>query len=292
MNGKGAAELLQERSNILVLRKWSIDCAKSKADTDLIKDELKNAKRIAKYGHDHIDDNSDDTKHYRESFISEGLRSIADDYIIKQLQNEYGNGADILGDSDNYKLKVTCDNRSDMCKKGFYAHMKDSEKTMNVCDAWFDPKGTPAEKLGSPYLEKTEDILKDCKDESKTKFKTLENFWAGKGKLAPRGGPNRSLNLAHGSYKVGKGRERNPQNNKPLCPDPSDPTEPGYCNPDLSLDNADTLAIMAGGIFWSARDQCDRSIDIGLSPVDRAAYPQDVPHGAYDEPVNDPNAKI
>lgn len=268
---------------------------------------MKNAKRIAKYGHDHIDDNSDDTKHYRESFISEGLRSIADDYIIKQLQNEYGNGADILGDSDNYKLKVTCDNRSDMCKKGFYAHMKDSEKTMNVCDAWFDPKGTPAEKLGSPYLEKTEDILKDCKDESKTKFKTLENFWAGKGKLAPRGGPNRrctnpgvaqallhevthtsyftgsdksvpiqsytkingpltavprtldycygvqnSLNLAHGSYKVGKGRERNPQNNKPLCPDPSDPTEPGYCNPDLSLDNADTLAIMAGGKFYPA----------------------------------------
>lgn len=42
--------------------------------------------------------------------------------------------------------------------------------------------------------------------------------------------------------------------------------------------------------IWSARDQCDRSTDIDLSPVDRAAEPQDVPHGAYDEPESDPDA--
>ncbi len=72
-------------SNILVPRKWIIDCAKDKDDTDLIKEELKNAKRIAKYARDHIDDDSDDTKHYVESFVSEELRKIGGDYIVNQL---------------------------------------------------------------------------------------------------------------------------------------------------------------------------------------------------------------
>ncbi|KAL8846231.1 MAG: hypothetical protein Q9221_008663 [Calogaya cf. arnoldii] len=121
MNGQSGAESLQERrarvepSNIssgILFPRWSIDCAKEKADTDLIKDELKNARRMAKYGHDHIDDDSDDTKHYLERFISEGLRKIPDDYVVNQLQQEYGNGADILGDSDKYKMKVTCDSES------------------------------------------------------------------------------------------------------------------------------------------------------------------------------------
>ena len=200
--GRSAAKVFQERryalrlsqaygrpsdtlSDVLIPRKWSIDCAREKADTDLIKTELKNAKRISTYGHDHIDDNSDDTKHYLEAFVSENLRKIGNNYIVEQLQKEYGNGADILGDSNKYTVKVTCDNNSDKCKKGYYAHMNDRTKTMNICDAWFDPKGTPAEKLDppAPYLEKTEDIVKTCKKETETKFKTLENFWAGKGKL-------------------------------------------------------------------------------------------------------------
>ncbi|KAL8846230.1 MAG: hypothetical protein Q9221_008662 [Calogaya cf. arnoldii] len=188
--------------------------------------------------------------------------------------------------------------------------MIDKEKTMNICNAWFDPKGTPAEAHGFPYLEKTEDIVKECKDATKTKFKTLANFWAGKAQVLLHEvthtayftsstkktldysyGIQNSLNLAHGSYKVGKGREVKP-NGKPLCPDPNDPDKPGYCNPDFSLDNADTLAILAGAMCWSAKNQCDRSIDIGLSPVDRAADPQDVPHAAYDEPENEPDAKV
>lgn len=43
-------------------------------------------------------------------------------------------------------------------------------------------------------------------------------------------------------------------------------------------------------MFWSAKAQCDRSIDIGLTAVAQGANAQDVPHGAYDEPENDPNA--
>ncbi|KAL8739433.1 MAG: hypothetical protein Q9184_008602, partial [Pyrenodesmia sp. 2 TL-2023] len=231
--------------------KWSIDCSnKNEEEKDLIKLELENAKRIAIYGRDHIDDDSDDTKHYREGFISEclrtkpytecfvseGLRNIPDKYIIKQLQEQYGNGADMLGKSNNYQMKVTCDQGTQKCRDGYYAHMKANTKTMNICDAWFNPINTPAAAMDppAPYLEKTEDILKTCKDESKTKFKTLEDFWAGK---------------AHGSYKVGKNREFvdvDVDTKLPLCPDEEDPTVPGYCNPDLSVSNADTLAIMAG----------------------------------------------
>ena len=59
-------------------------------------------------------------------------------------------------------------------------------------------------------------------------------------------GVQNTLNLAHGTYKVGKSRELK-SDGTPLCPDPNDPTKPGYCNADLSVDNADTLAIMAGG---------------------------------------------
>lgn len=125
-------------------------------------------------------------------FISEELRNIGGDDIVNQLQTEYGNGADILGDDDGYKMKVTCDNGSDKCQQGYYTHMNDVSKTMNVCDAWFDPKGTPAEKIvpPAPYLEKTKDIENECKDETKTKFKTLEKFWAGKGKLVLHHSPS------------------------------------------------------------------------------------------------------
>ena len=171
-------------SAVLLPRKWSLDCSKDQDSVDLLKDELNNAKRISKYGHDHFDDDSINSKNYLQNFVSANLRNIPDNYIINQLRDQYQHGSDMLGDSDNYEMKVTCDNDSDFCKKGYYAHMSDKSQTMNICDAWFDPKGTPAEKIGAPYLEKTEDILKDCHDVDKTKFKTLENFWAGKGMFA------------------------------------------------------------------------------------------------------------
>ena len=63
-------------------------------------------------------------------------------------------------------------------------------------------------------------------------------------------GVQNSLNLAAGTYKVGKSRELK-SDGTPLCPDPNDPTKPGYCNADVSVDNADTLAIMAAGEFTS-----------------------------------------
>ncbi|KAL8855273.1 MAG: hypothetical protein Q9178_008078 [Gyalolechia marmorata] len=308
MHGQNAAQLLQERSDILVPRKWTVQCDKSKDDTDLIKLELKNAKRIADYAHDHIDDDSDDTKRYLLGFVPKKLRDLPKNSIVEQLQEGYGNGAHILGDGDKYKMKVTCDQETVKCKAGYFAHMRDGTKTMNICNAWFNPKGTPAEKLDppAPTLHTTAEILKGCKEDKET-YKVLENFWTGKAQALLHEvthtsyftgvdkaldycyGVQNSLNLAHGSYKVGTKREfiANKVPPQPLCPSEEDPTEPGYCNPDLAVSNADTLAIMAGGMFWSAKAQCDRSIEIGLTAQDQAANPQDVAHAGVGAPVSD-----
>ena len=43
------------------------------------------------------------------------------------------------------------------------------------------------------------------------------------------------------------------------------------------------------GIFWSANAQCNRDIDIGLSPQPQAPDAADIAHAVVDEPLNDPN---
>lgn len=87
----------------------------------------------------------------------------------------------MLGHNDNYEMKVTCDNNFKFCQNDYFAHMNDNSAIMNIFDAWFDPKGTPAEEKCKAYLEETENILKNCHDIEKTKFKTLNRFSVEKG---------------------------------------------------------------------------------------------------------------
>ena len=65
-----------------------------------------------------------------------------------------------------------------------------------------------------------------------------------------------------------RGRNRAGQ---PICPDANDKTMPGICNPDFSIDNADSLSIMAGGLWFSDEAQCNRLIPIGLTAVPPSA---------------------
>lgn len=58
-------------SVVLLPRKWSKDCSKDKDFVKLVKDELNNVKRIAKYGHGHLDDDSINSKNYHQNFVSE-----------------------------------------------------------------------------------------------------------------------------------------------------------------------------------------------------------------------------
>lgn len=54
-------------------------------------------------------------------------------------------------------------------------------------------------------------------------------------------------------------------NDEPICPDKDVPTRPGFCDPNLSIDNADTLSIIAGGLWFSDQAQCNRVIPIGAT---------------------------
>ncbi len=71
----------------------------------------------------------------------------------------------------------------------------------------------------------------------------------------------------------------------PICPDPKDDTKPGICDKNFSIDNADTLAIMAGGIWFSDKAQCKNDIPIALKPDEPTANPGDV-HTPVDDPEN------
>ena len=68
------------------------------------------------------------------------------------------------------------------------------------------------------------------------------------------------LNLAAGSHTP----EKRP-NGKTLCPDSDD--DPDIRDLNLAPDNADTLSIMAGGMWFSDRAQCSREIAIKLTSV-------------------------
>lgn len=53
-------------------------------------------------------------------------------------------------------------------------------------------------------------------------------------------GAQNCLNLAAGSHTV----KRPPPKNGPLCPDKNDPTKEGLCDPKVSAENADTIALI------------------------------------------------
>ncbi|KAL9624833.1 MAG: hypothetical protein Q9160_000879 [Pyrenula sp. 1 TL-2023] len=255
-------------------------CQRSDDDKKLISTEIGVANAIAHYAHDNL--KSDLGKYYRDNFVAKSLNDIPDDAVLHQLEDLYGRAAKMVngGDSERYKLIVTCDDSTDFCKKKYYAHMGDSKKTMNLCDKWFANEG-------DNYLKKTEDILGQCKGDS-PQIKHLEDLWFGKAQAILHewthtkfvmGGSDisldyayqvqNSLNLASGSRKLPPGRDLD-KSGKPICPDADDPSKPGFCAPELSIDNADTLAIMAGGLFFSDKDRCHRDVKTDLKAQPQA----------------------
>ena len=241
---------------------------------------MKNAAKIATYAQQNLDSTSAST--YTKAFIS---KDLLDAGIIGQLKDSYGNGANIPATSppNDYKLKVTCDDNNKFCVNGYYAAMRDSSHTMNLCSAWFSIKGTPAAgRPGAMDLISTSDILAGCTGDSPT-YVNLNDFWPGRAQTLFHEWTHTTyftgtkqktidyayrvqncLDLAAGSRKMPDDRNRNTKGN-PICPDKDDPTKPGYCNPDFSVENADTLAIIAGGLWFSDKDQCNRAIPIGLT---------------------------
>ena len=238
--------------------------SRSQDDQNLIKTELSNAANMATYANTNLGADGP-AKTYREAFIP---KALLDANIVDQLKTEYGLGADMEADSPSkpYSFDLTCDNDSRFCQNGYFAHMADTKSTMNLCNKWFDD------------LQTTSDLLADCKGDS-PKYKNLQDFWAGKAqgllhewthtKYFNDGG-DKTLDYAYGvqgclNLAAGSHRPAKRPNGKAPCPDING--DPDTCNPNLAPDNADTLAIIAGGMWFSDNARCDREIPINLTPV-------------------------
>ncbi|KAF5867938.1 uncharacterized protein Bfra_007133 [Botrytis fragariae] len=279
------------------------DC--SSRDLNLINAELTVAASMASYAQANLDSTTGAL--YTSAFIPPDLISSAD--IIAQLANEYGNVA-AMKDGSNYEFTVTCDDTNRYCTDGYYAYMSDTSRssgTMNLCSAWFDITGTPAASLKNiQNLVSTADIISGCMAVSPG-YNNLDNVWWGRGQtllhewthtryftgsssktLDFAYGVQGCLNLAAGSHSIsGERAWKNGKNGRvPRCPSKEDPTEPGICDPYLSIDNADTLSIIAGGLWYSDKAQCNRVLPIGLVA---AAPPTRKYKGKRQSPGNDEN---
>ena len=210
-----------------------MQCLRPQSDLDLINTEISNAGKIATYAQQNLASTSAST--YTSAFIS---KDLLDAGIIPQLQDPYGNGANIPATSppNDYKLIVTCDDTNQFCVRGYYASMGDSKHTMNICSAWFSIAGTPAAKPGATDLISTSDILAGCTGDS-PKYANLQDFWPGRAQTLLHEwthttyftgsskktidyayGIQMCLNLAAGSRKMPTNRERNTKGNL-ICPD-------------------------------------------------------------------------
>ncbi|TGO28094.1 hypothetical protein BPAE_0032g00370 [Botrytis paeoniae] len=221
---------------------------------------------------------------YTSAFIPSELITGAN--IISQLSSEYGNGV-TTKDSSNYKFTVTCDDTKNFCERGYFASMSDTSQnagTMNLCSACFDITATPAAKLKNiKNLASTSDIISGCTVATPT-YNSLEDIWYGKGQSLLHewthtryfvGGASKTidyaygvqycLKLAAGSYMMPENRESRIVNGdvEYICPSEEDPTKPGICDPNLSIDNADTVSIIAGGLWFSDKAQCNRVLPVG-----------------------------
>lgn len=246
---------LRQRSGRLFPRSFNVQCSRPQSDLDLINTEFANAAKIASYAQQNLDAPSAST--YASAFIA---KALLDAGITSQLKDSYRNAANIPATTppNDYKLQVTCDDTKSFCTKGYYASMADSTHTMNLCSAWFSVAGTPVGARGSPDLISTSDLLAGCIGNS-PEYANLQDFWPGRAQsllhewthttyftgtsektIDYAYGVQLCLDLAAGSRVMPSNREKDTKGN-PICPDKTNPQNPGVCDPNFSIDNADTL---------------------------------------------------
>ncbi|THV55360.1 hypothetical protein BGAL_0009g00090 [Botrytis galanthina] len=193
------------------------------------------------------------------AFIPSDL--ISGTNIISQLSAEYGNGG-TMKDGSDYKFTVTCDDTKPFCKRG-----------------------TPVANLkGNKTLASTADIISQCTGATPT-YNSLEDIWSGKEQSLLHewtytryfmGGASKTIDYAYGvqncfnfaaeSYMMPEYRESRKVKGQVecICPSEEDQNRPGICDPNLSIDNAHTLSIIAGGLWFGDKAQCNRVLPIGL----------------------------
>jgi hypothetical protein len=122
---------------LIAPRAWSIDGKTCSADQKaVIIKEMQYALEIAQYATQHTDEGP-----YLDAMFA-GTPNFA-----QTAKTVFGNIANMLDPNNQvYTITITCEPASDMCagKYPYYAHMKDSTNTMNLCPTFFQdiPDGT------------------------------------------------------------------------------------------------------------------------------------------------------
>ncbi len=130
-----------------------MNCQRSQNDINTINTEITYASNSAVNAAPHLTDKANED--YWTQLIPKELRDLGDTFKA-QMQGVYRALSKLpLPEQRDYVLTITCDNDSNFCKTGHFAHMNDGRKTMNLCDDFFD----------DAKIKKTRTTIRDCQKE-------------------------------------------------------------------------------------------------------------------------------
>ncbi|KAF8243937.1 hypothetical protein K440DRAFT_636654 [Wilcoxina mikolae CBS 423.85] len=270
----------------LTERSFEIDVSscKDKTRADQIRKEIHYATSMVANAVSHITDKKNED--YWTTFLPETERKKGASFE-QRVRNIYQRLSIIARpDQTTYKIKVTCDNNSAFCKRGYMAHMNDKEKTMNVCDEFFGGKLSPTYNAIKACQKKDKNFA-SLRAFGRTRSHALAHEWTHTS-YGMNGEP-RTIDIAYGvvdSALLADGKfkrdARYPTTKKPICPDKTNPNVEGLCPAEWAMRNADSLAFISTAIFYS--QSCGWHIPIYPPGSDTSSGEP----AQIDGPVNDP----
>ncbi|KAH2034642.1 hypothetical protein KXV65_000174 [Aspergillus fumigatus] len=180
---------------------------------------------------------------YYETFFSQGVRIRKD--FAQHASLVYKRVVSML-DGSEFDLQITCDNTTPQCQKENpdIAYMNAFRRTVNICDAFFS--NTKISATPDKYAHNPTSIV-DAHHTRAAKFAMLPT-----GELQAKDyayGWESCKALAEGTFN--RGCQEYAGLKGFLCEDKNNPGKDGVCDPDFSVVNADTWAVVAAGIFFS-----------------------------------------
>ena len=140
-----------------------MQCERHQSDIDLINTEISRATEMVNTATGEL--LKEEHKEYYENLFAQSLRDQG-----TAFSNKIGHIYNWLGQipvptQKDYEVIVTCNNTTPFCTRGFFAHISDGKKKMNLCDTWFD----------NSIVAATADAITDCQSGSPT-FRSLKDF--------------------------------------------------------------------------------------------------------------------
>ncbi|KAF2743859.1 hypothetical protein M011DRAFT_480390 [Sporormia fimetaria CBS 119925] len=241
----------------------NVQCNQERQDT--ITTEIKHAKELADQTVGHVEDGE-----YYTNFFSQNLRDNPS--FAGKVDDIYKKVSKMLDENNkDYDFEITCDNKSQMCKDGFYAHMNDKKKRMNFCDSFFTPPD-PRLQSHQEKLDKCDQL--DLRDAQFSRSAIIIHECT---HTAFAMDPDeRTLDYAYGynaNYLLPRDQfDRSCakwKTRRVLCPDANDPKKDSFCKGEKSAENADTYSFVAAGVGFSKL--CKRDIPLPAPPSAKRA---------------------